>query len=86
MGRRGGVAEEDGGAVGGAMGGVGSAGSIPIQIGSGGGEWRHGGGLGFRCPPPGGVIGLGLGRPGRPGGQLGRLAHRVGVSLLPFFL
>ena len=42
LGRRGGVAEEDGGAVGVAMGGVGSAGSIPIQIGSGGGEWRRG--------------------------------------------
>ena len=42
MGRRGGVAEEDGGAVGVAIGGVGSAGSIPIQIGSGGGEWRRG--------------------------------------------
>ena len=40
--RRGGVAEEDGGAVGVAMGGVGSAGSIPIQIGAGGGEWRRG--------------------------------------------
>ena len=49
LGRRGGVAEEDGGAVGVAMGGVGSAGSIPIQIGSGEGEWeRVGNGLGFR--------------------------------------